>query len=62
MPDLHEAAEHLRHSDIWLHKPTNKRYQLAYSVAGLNELHPVNGQSRYASDEHLKNTEIWSRV
>lgn len=62
MTDLHEAAEHLRHSEIYLHKPTGQRYAVVYRVAGLNELHPVSGQCRYASDEQLRNSEIWSRV
>lgn len=61
MTDLHEAAEHIR-AETYLHKPTGKRYAVVYSVAGLNELHPVNGQCRYASDDDLKNSEIWSRV
>lgn len=59
---LHEAAEHLRRSATYLHKPSGTRYVVHYSIAGLNELHPVYGSCKYASDEQLRNAEIWSRA
>lgn len=62
MTDLIEAAEHVRRYDVYLHKTTGERYSLVYSVAGLNELHPIQGSCRYVSDDDLKNSEIWSRV
>lgn len=46
---------------IYLHKPTGIRYHLAYTVGGTNELHPISGACRYATDEQLANTEIWER-
>lgn len=45
----------------YLHKPTNKRYRLAYSAAGLNEMHGISGAVKYASDAELSNAEIWSQ-
>lgn len=46
---------------VWLHKPTNKRYYVAYSAASMSELHGLDGGTIYASDEQLANAEIWSR-
>lgn len=46
---------------VWLHKPTNKRFYVAYGAAGMNELHGLDNGVKYASDEQLANAEIWSR-
>lgn len=42
-----------------LHKPTGKRYQVAYEAAGMVELHQENGPATYASADALKNTDVW---
>lgn len=42
-----------------LHKPTGKRYHIAYEAGGMVELHPVSGPATYASTEALKNTDVW---
>lgn len=46
---------------VWLHKPTGKRYFIAYTAAGTHELHGLDEGVKYASDEQLANAEIWSR-
>ncbi|MDP3978383.1 MAG: hypothetical protein Q8P85_10385 [Pseudomonas sp.] len=46
----------------YLHKPSGVRYHIAYSIGGLNELHPISGPCKYASDANLANTEIWSKL
>lgn len=42
-----------------LHKPTGKRYQIAYEAGGMVELHQESGPATYASAESLKNTTVW---
>ncbi len=42
-----------------LHKPTGKRYQVAYEAGGMVELHQENGPATYASADALKNTDVW---
>ena len=45
----------------YLHRPSGIRYHIAYTVAGVHELHPISGQCRYATDEQLANAEIWEK-
>ena len=42
----------------YLHKPSGVRYFIALNIGGQNELHPISGPCKYASDDHLANTEI----
>lgn len=42
-----------------LHKPTGKRYQVAYEAGGMVELHQESGPATYAGAESLKNTNVW---
>lgn len=44
-----------------LHKPTGKRYQVAYEAGGMVELHQENGPATYASADALKNTDVWEQ-
>jgi hypothetical protein len=52
----------------YLHKPTGKRFYIAYTAAMMSELHEANelrgisGSVKYASDEQLANAEIWERL
>ena len=61
---LHQSAVQQRidaQCRPYLHKPTNRRYRLAYSAAGLNEMHGISGGVKYVSDKDLSDTEIWSK-
>ena len=45
----------------WLHRPSGVHYRIAYTAAGVHELHPISGQCRYATDEQLANAEVWEK-
>jgi hypothetical protein len=53
---------------VYLHKPTNRSYYIAYSSEGFHEMHEtfeahgISGPSRYVSAKQLENAEIWSKV
>jgi hypothetical protein len=52
---------------VYLHKPTNRSYYIAYSSEGFHEMHqieasPISGQPRYINAEQLANAEIWGKV
>ncbi|MCY1298790.1 hypothetical protein D9M70_482920 [compost metagenome] len=51
----------LAQSIVYLHKPTNTRYRLAFTISGTNELHPISGSCKYATDDQLANAEVWEK-
>lgn len=46
----------------YLHKLSGVRYLAVYEAVGTYELSPINGQSKYATDMELANTEVWERL
>lgn len=41
------------------HKPTGKRYLIAYEAGGMCELHQDTGPATYVVAEALKDTAVW---
>lgn len=65
MPSMTESPTVQRINALcarYLHKPSGVRYFIALNIGGQNELHPISGPCKYASDDHLANTEIWSKL
>lgn len=64
--ELSRTAAHInelcaRGGEIYLHKASGVRYRIAYSLGGANELHPISGPCRYATDDQLADSEVWEK-
>lgn len=54
-------TEHHR-CQIWLHKPTGVKYRKDASNGAVNLMQSLSAKARYATDEELRNSELWSKV
>lgn len=46
----------------YIHKPTGRRYMLAFEVAGLCELQGIDGRSTYAKRAELESNDVWELI
>lgn len=48
--------------DIWIHKPTGVKYRKGENNGAAHLMQSLSTKPRYATDEELRNAEIWSKV
>lgn len=47
---------------VWLHKPSGVKYRKDTSNGAVNLMQSLSAKPRYATDEELRDGNIWSQV
>lgn len=47
---------------IWIYKPTGVKYRKDTNNGAVHLMQSLSAKPRYATDEELRNSELWSKV